>query len=181
MKIYYPENLFRTLKDKHLLLDTNVFIDSFNFAQPQDYVLFFNKLKDNNTTLTTIDGVVMEFLKGSKSEEVYSKKNEHIENIIDVKLPFFQEESATIHELIKLYKAGGGSVELVDYHLGANLMKYKHNLFLMTRNSKDFPQDIFSLESTISFASSKTIFTYGIYTYGKKEIQKGVILKGALF
>jgi hypothetical protein len=47
MKVYYPENLFKTLKQKHLLLDTNVFIDSFNFDQPQDYSIFFNDLKDN--------------------------------------------------------------------------------------------------------------------------------------
>jgi hypothetical protein len=73
---------------------------------------------------------------------------------------------------IKQYRADGGAVEVVDYHLGANLIKYNSNLFLMTRNMKDFPQAIFPLASTVSFASGKTIFTYGIYSYSVQNLEE---------
>lgn len=169
MGIYYPENLFNLLKNKHLLLDTNVFIDSFNFGNPADYTKFLNDLKDNDTTLTTIDGVILEFLKGSKNDAVYKQKKEHLEDIIDVKLPAHKDDNTNIAELIKLSGADGGNVAIVDYYLGANLLKYKNNLFLMSRNVKDFPQNIFSLVSTVSVASARTIFTYGIYTYTKQQ------------
>lgn len=165
MKIYYPENLFDILENKHLLLDTNVFIDSFAIDRTAEFVQFFNKLKANNTTLITIEGVCFEFLKGSKNDTVYNKKNAHIDDIIDAKLPSFRENSSIITDLIKLYSSDGGNVEIIDYLLGANLIKYKKNLFLMTRNIADFPQHIFPLKSTVSFGSGKTIFTYGIYTF----------------
>lgn len=168
MKVYYPENFFNILKDKHLLLDTNVLIDSFNFDRPLDYAVFFKKLKENNTTLTTIEGVVFEFIKGSKNDKVYSEKIEHLEEIIDVMIPPHKDDSKNIRKLIKLAGSDGGGIDMVDYYLGANILKYNmslNNLFLMTRNVKDFPQHIFSLVSTVSFSSVKTIFTYGIYTY----------------
>lgn len=165
MKIYYPEDFFSLLRGKHLLLDTNVFIDSFNFDRPVDYIKFFNNLKDNDTTLATIDGVVLEFLKGSKNEEVFNRKKEHLDDITDIILPTQRDDSEKIKELIRLYQSDGGGIEIVDYYLGANLLRYRKNLCLMTRNTRDFPQNIFSLISTISFSSFKTIFTYGIYTY----------------
>lgn len=165
MKIYYPENFFEILREKHLLLDTNVFIDSFNFERPLDYIKFFNDLKVNDTTLVTIDGVELEFLKGSKNEDVYNRKSEHLDDIIDAVLPTHKDDNEKIKELIKLSGSDGGGIQIVDYYLGANLLRYKRNLFLMTRNIKDFPQNIFFLESTVCFSASKTIFTYGIYTY----------------
>lgn len=164
MNIYYPENLFKLLKDKWLLLDTNVFIDSFNFDKPKEYISFFNDLKENNTELSTIDGVCFEFLKGSKNQAVYTKKQEHIEDIIDSKLPF-RDNRESIEILIKLYGVDGGSMQMVDLHLGAQLLQYKEKIFLMTRDVRDFSQSIFSLQSTVSFSTGKTIFTYGIYTY----------------
>ena len=165
MKAYYPEDFFKILAGKHLLLDTNVFIDSFNFDRPSDYIEFFNRLKDNDTTLLTIDGVVLEFLRGSKNEEVFSRKSEHISDIIDTTLPPSKDDRKRVEELVKLLGSDGGNIEIVDYYLAANLLRYRKNLFLMTRNTKDFPQNIFLLSSTISFSSLKTIFTYGIYSY----------------
>lgn len=170
MKIYYPENLFKILRGKHLLFDTNVFIDSFNFNKPKEYITFFNDLKENDTTLITIEGVVHEFLKGSKNAEAYKAKEEYIKDIIDLELPF-RENREKINELIKLYGADGGSMQMIDYYLGATLLQYKANLFLMTRDIKDFSQTIFSLKSTISVPTGKTIFTYGIYTYEEHETQ----------
>lgn len=55
MEILYPPNLITFLKNKHLLLDSNIFIDAVN--KPTIFTDFFNLLKSSDVALATIDPV----------------------------------------------------------------------------------------------------------------------------
>jgi predicted nucleic acid-binding protein len=99
MDIIYPPELIPFLKNKHLLLDTNVFRDS--SSKPAVFASFFNQLKQSEVTLTTIDIVRYELLKGSANNTKYNEKEVLINNIIDVIVPIVPKTYECIYEVIK--------------------------------------------------------------------------------
>lgn len=165
MEIIYPPILIPSLKNKHLLLDTNVFRDVAN--KPTVFVEFFNKLKKEEITLVTLDVVKYEILKGSKDSEKYVEKVKQINDIVDIILPLPRTVDTLTYELIKQYGIDGTSLSITDLFLGTMLMQYKQNIFLMTRDTTDFMQNIFDLKFIINASHKKGIFTYGIYQYSK--------------
>lgn len=165
MEIIYPTTLIPFLKNKHLLLDTNVFRDA--ASKPTVFDNFFNKLKENDVTLTTIDVVKYELLKGSATANKYKEKEKLIKDIIDIELPIMPQTYKLIYELIQSYGIDGAALNNTDLFLGAMLMQYKKDLCLMTRDTTDFMQDIFDLPFVINLPNHKGIFTYGIYQFTK--------------
>ncbi len=161
MGLIIPEELISSLKYKHLLLDTNIFIDS--LLHPADFTDFFNVLKIGDVTLVTIDLVKIEFLKGAQDDDAYSEKEEIFNSITESILPTDDNVVIKAYELIKKYKLHGKSIAMADLFLGANLMRYATTACLLTRNTNDFPSNIFSLEYIINYPLSKGIFTYGVY------------------
>jgi hypothetical protein len=85
MEIHYLPTLIPFLKDKYLLLDTNVFRDA--AVKPTLFNSFINTLKSAGATLTTIDLVKFELLKGSATNQKYSEKESFINQIIDATIP----------------------------------------------------------------------------------------------
>jgi len=161
MKIVIPQDLFSAIKNKHLLLDTNVFIDtSVHF---NDFFNFISKLKGQNITLVTIDLVKIEFLKGAPTIQKYKEKNELIEKIIDYTIPITSDINNNVFESIKKYELYGKALSETDLFLGACLMKYKKDLFLLTRDTTDFPLNIFELVSVVNMIYTKGIHSYGVY------------------
>jgi predicted nucleic acid-binding protein len=165
MEIIYSPTLIPSLKNRHLLLDTNVFRDM--ASKPTVFADFFNLLKNEDVTLTTLDVVKYEILKGSRDNEKYKEKEKQIDAIIDIVLPIIPGEDKLIYELIKQYEIDGTAISITDLFLGATLMQYKKNIFLMTRDTTDFMQNIFDLKFIVNAPHKKGIFTYGIYQYSK--------------
>ncbi len=60
MDLVKPSDLLPLLKDKHIILDTNIFIDY--LTKPTAFITFFKELKANGTIITSIDPVAFEFL-----------------------------------------------------------------------------------------------------------------------
>lgn len=161
MKILYPPELISALKNKYLLLDTNIFIDA--AIKPTIFTNFFNDLKKSNITLTTIDLVKYEVLKGTADEIKYSKREKHINDILDATLLITSQTLELVYGLIKNYKTAGSSLSTTDLLLGATLIQYKKNIYLITRDTTDFIQNVFNLAFIINAPHPKGIFTYGIY------------------
>ena len=90
MEIIYSPTLISSLKNKHLLLDTNVFRDM--ASKPTIFADFFNLLKKEGVTLATLDVVKYEILKGSRDNEKYKEKEKQIDAIIDIVLPVIPSE-----------------------------------------------------------------------------------------
>ena len=161
--IQIPPTFLTSAKNKHLLLDTNLFRDS--AVKPTEYAEFFNDLKSSEITLATIDLVKYELLKGVSNVEKYRDREKLISQIIDTTLPVTPHTYQNVYELIKEYGIEGTAVNIVDLFLGAILMQYKQNIFLITRDTTDFIQRIFKLSSIINITHPKGIFTYGVYQY----------------
>lgn len=161
MEIILPPDFLQILKDKFLLLDTCVFIDA--FSHPSEFGKFFNKLKDNETSLLTIDDVITEFLKGSSTDTKFDEKKEFINDIIETSLPTNNLQE-NVERLIKIYKIESKDLSITDLHLGATLMKFKNRIYLLTRDHSDFPTRIFKRENILNISHGKGIFTYGIYS-----------------
>lgn len=164
MDINYPPILIDSLKNKHLLLDANIFRD---FAsKPSVFTSFFIDLKKSGVTLTTLDFIIIELLKGSADITKYKEKEKLINDITEgVIIPINQEMILNAYKLIKQYGIDGASISVTDIILGASLIQFKKNLFLLTRDTTDFLQRIFELSSIINIPCSKGIFTYGVYQY----------------
>lgn len=162
MKIIKSEGFLPIIKGKHLLLDTNVFIDA--LTKPTVFTEFFNELKQYDVTITTIDFVVVEFLKGAPNEQKNSEKKEFIDQFIDATLPLTQSTIGHLYHLVKLFGVEGKSASITDLMLGAFLMQYRGQLFLMTKNTTDFPSNIFQLMTLVNFPHIRSIQTYGIYS-----------------
>lgn len=163
MEITYPSNLLSSLKNKHLLLDTNVFTDA--VSKPTAYTKFFNDLKSAEITVVTSDLVKYEFLIGSADVTKYREKEKHIDDVVDAILPISPKTYELAYELIKEYGIESKVLSTTDLLLGALLKQYKESVYLMTRDTSDFIQNIFDLVFIINCPLPKGIFTYGVYKY----------------
>lgn len=163
MKIVLPEDFFLTLKDHHLLLDTNVFIDT-SINNPE-FEQFFNQLRENGITIVTIDAVVAEFLKGAPDKEKLNAKLALVDEITETRLPVTKDVFDNIYMLIDLYREEGKGASMVDFLLGGMLVRYPQNLFLLTKNTTDFPTNIFNLATHLNLVHRRAIQSYGVYNY----------------
>jgi predicted nucleic acid-binding protein len=165
MDIIYPAALIPTLKNKHLLLDTNIFRDV--AIKPTVFHKFFSELKQAEVTLVTIDLVKYEILKGSSDKNKYIIKEKLINDVTDITVPIRPDTLQLVYQLIKSYGINGSAVHITDLILGAILMQYKKNIYLITRDTSDFIQEIFDLKFIVNATHNKGIFTYGVYQYTK--------------
>ncbi len=165
MNIIYPAAFIPALKNKHLLLDTNIFRDV--AIKPSVFHKFFSELKRADIILATIDLVKYELLKGSSDKTKYEVREKLINDIIDVTIPIRPETLQLVYNLIKSYGASGSIVHITDLLLGAILMQYKKNIYLITRDTSDFIQDIFDLSFIVNAPHPKGILTYGVYQYSE--------------
>jgi predicted nucleic acid-binding protein len=165
MEIIIPPTLISSLKHKHLLIDTNIFRDA--SSKPTVFRNFFNKLKAEDVTLATLDVVKYEFLKGSADNTKYKAKETHLNDITDITIPTVQKTFELVYDLIKEYKIDGTALNITDLFLGATLMQYGKNIYLLTRDTTDFLQNIFQLSFILNLPHGKGIHTYGVYQYNK--------------
>lgn len=165
MEISYSPTLTTSLNNKHLLLDTNVFRD---FASKSSvFTSFFNDLKNADVTLATIDLVKYEILKGSADKNKYQAKSKLIADIIDTTISTTPKTFEIVYDLIREYGIDGASLDITDLFLGAVLKQYKRNIFLLTRDTTDFIQNVFELKDIVNVPINKGVFTYGVYQYTK--------------
>ena len=163
MKIILPTDFLEIIKDKGLLLDTNFFIDA--FLNSVEFGAFIKQLKDANVTLISLDVVKIEFLKGAVNTPKYKEKQEYFEQIIQICLPLPKNIFDNAYKLLQLYKEDGKPLSITDLLLGAALINYQTNLFLLTKNTTDFPSNIFTLSTHINLLYRKGLHVYGVYQY----------------
>lgn len=163
MKIIIPPDFFQILKDRHILLDTSVFIDS--FLNPTNFGELFNKLKAQGTTLVTLDVVKAEFLKGTPNTEKYRQKEEFLNQIVDALMPTTVDTYDNLFDFIKIYKEDGKSLSITDLLLGAVLMQYRNTLLLLSKNTTEFSTNVFNLVTYMNISYTKGLHSYGIYNF----------------
>ena len=101
IKIVTSPDLISVVRNKHILLDTNVFIDC--SLNPNVFIDFLNMLKNNQITLTTIDLVLIEFLKGASDIIKYNEKRDLAKKITDHIIPITKDIDENAFFLINKY------------------------------------------------------------------------------
>lgn len=163
MEIITPPEFSTTINNCYLLLDTNVFIDAYN--NPIKFGAFFNDVKDHGVALVTIEPVILEFLKGAPNLNKYREKLNFLTELIDITIEIPPETYKNSHKLILSYNEEGRGVSITDFLLGGMIMNSHGKLLLMSKNTTDFPTNIFKLETFINLIRRKSIQSYGIYSY----------------
>ncbi|MDP3724412.1 MAG: type II toxin-antitoxin system VapC family toxin [bacterium] len=158
-----PPDFYQVTEHARLLLDTNFFIDALNHAE--EFQDFETRLKARGVTFVTIEPVLIEFLKGASNTQEIKKRKDIIENLIDAYLPVNKEIFRHIQVLISRYGQEGKEVSLTDFLLGGALMKYTKGTFLVTRDIRDFPTNIFTRATYFYVAQRRSIQFYGLYQY----------------
>ena len=105
MDIIYLPTLIPFLKQKHLLLDSNIFRDA--SSKYSVFTKFFNDLKKADVTLATIDLVEYELLKGAADKAKYVDREKLIKDIIDITIPITPKTCELVYELIKIMELKG--------------------------------------------------------------------------
>lgn len=169
IQIIYAPKFFNYLKDKHLLLDTSVFIDT--LSHEKEFIDFFDKCKKNNTFLVTIDPVKIEFNRGAENQSRLKVKRQLINSIVDYCLPIH----ASVYDqhipfLVEKYREGGKTVSLTDFFLGSLLIQHQKDLCLLTKNPKDFPLSIFQLKSYVILKMNRALQVYAVLIF--KNVKK---------
>lgn len=171
MKIFTPQDFLLVIKGRHLLLDTNFFIDASNHKS--SFKSLVKTFLENDATLVTIEPVQAEFLKGSPSEDKYKIKAEYFGEIVSNFLPVTKDVFDNARELTRMYKEEGKGVSIVDLLLGVTLIKYQKNLCLITKDIKDFPTNIFRRLTHFSLMGYRSIQSYGVYNYSRTSDERG--------
>ena len=162
MDIIKNSDFLSVTKNRHILLDTTVFIDA--SGSPVKFANLFNELKDNGCVLVTLECVLTEFIKGGSDEKKLEEKRQYVEDVVDAFLPLTNDIARMATKLAKLYKEDGKGVSVTDFFLGAMIMQYK-KMLLMTCNITDFPNNIFTLDTFITLVHRKAIETCGFYSF----------------
>jgi predicted nucleic acid-binding protein len=164
MQIVTPPDFSIKIKNRILLLDTSVFIDA--SINPSKFEEFFEVLRQNGCQLVSADLVTAEFVKGKVSLVEINKKEKIVKDIIESYFPITEETTQNFLKLLKLYKEDGNSISITDLTLGSILMQ-NSDIFLITKNTNDFPTNIFGLETFFNLFHRKAIQSYGVYSFAQ--------------
>jgi predicted nucleic acid-binding protein len=167
MELILPHDFYSVTKDKFLLLDTSVFIDT--LLNPVKFEQLFSKLKNNGCTLVTLDAIQLEFIKGSLDDVSFEKKKLVISGIVDSVLPISKDIWDESLELLKAYKEDGKTASVADLLLGGTIVKYSGTILLITKNLSDFPTNIYKLETHFNLLHRKGLHSYALLSFVRKE------------
>lgn len=162
-----------SIRNKNILLDTNVLIDSAKF--PNEFAEFYKKLHDREVGAVLEHVIRLEFIKGArtkKDKDNYEKfidlvfTNDRIELKPDAKVFSIAENISLI-----VGRIDNAVIELGDSLIAAQIANMKsERLYLATQNHHDFPPCLFDrIHLEIINLPNGKIKTVGIYKFNKES------------
>lgn len=113
---------------------------------------------------------MLEFLRGSRSTQEYNRKKEFVESIVDNIFSIKESIEEDALKLSLLYLSPGGTTSVTDFYLAATLITLKSpNIFLMTKNHKDFPTTLFDRANTFLFHNERDVQTFCLYSINRNK------------
>lgn len=158
-------SFFTLSNNKTILLDTNFFIDA--LLHLEEFESLILQLKTNGTRLITIEPVIIEFLKGLPNKEKFDERIQLISKTADEIFPVSADTLRYSTYLVEQYGEDGKGMSVVDIILGGIILEYRNNLLLLTKNTTDFPTNIFAFKSYFHLVLKRAIQVYALYGYEK--------------
>lgn len=168
------ENLQTITHGGGLLMDNNVLSTLKNNPTNPDVRDFLSLLNSWDVTVVVNDSVKLEFLRDTNTDKEYRKRQALIRELCqNVSLKVGTEIYEAAMRLSFLYRSkkfNTHGVDFVDLIISGSLYK-NPNLFLVTKNHKDFPIPIHERVGTVVLdLQEKLLDTLGFY-----RVQKNVI------
>ncbi len=127
---------------------------------------FVEECRKNQIILVTNAAVTTEFSKGSDTAQIFIEKSALVNNLIDYLLPILPDVfNVEIPWLTEQYGQIGKSVSTTDFILAAQTKMHPNDLCLVTKNPKDFPTSIFSVQTYFLLQLERGLQVYGVYFY----------------
>ncbi|MCR4311951.1 MAG: hypothetical protein NUV56_01570, partial [Candidatus Uhrbacteria bacterium] len=133
------------LTHKHVLLDANFFIEA--VASLDLFRPIVSELQDISCKAVSFPLIEFEVLRTSHQKEMREAKKRNLAIWNYVPLPLRPSLFSSALEFANYYSAHSTSPSLTDCFIGA-LLKEHRDLFLITRNHKDFPPPLFIREGS---------------------------------
>ncbi len=174
--------MHKQLKDRHLLLDTNLLIKSKDYTGDGYFDEFFGMLENLNVKSVIEEATRFEFLRGSKSKAHLHAKEEYLNLLLgkakerQMILPLSDDILKNARMLANIYSNKNGSlsrqISATDCLIAAQLMKYEQSLLLATLDNDDFPLFIFDRIGIHTIDAGKEILNIGIYKFNSGKFSK---------
>jgi len=168
-----PNKSLSFLPKKYLLIDTNFLIEI--SRHPSQFMELVKDLNNNGFILVSIEATLIEFVKGSKSIEDHSKKVKFYKNIIERILPLEREIHDNVSKITRVLLNKGGQLSYADCLLLGITMKYKDNLYFLTKDRSDVPISLFNTVASIMIETQDNNSTFNIYEYDEKAYEELLI------
>jgi hypothetical protein len=168
------------LRNKHLLLDTNILINSAKY--PLEFETFFEELSAFHIVPIIDEAIKLEFLRSANTQKKLLIKINYLTLLLGndqkrLDLPITIDtlvnarRFSNLSHYLNLKKQ---SISLGDSILSAQLKKYSGSLYLATMNHKDFPLRLFNRVLVKNIETSDELFTIGIYGFSESKYNEVV-------
>ncbi|MDD3190818.1 MAG: PIN domain-containing protein [Candidatus Pacebacteria bacterium] len=142
------ESIEDRIKNKHLILDTNVLINASKYQEK--YFDFFDLLNKLDVKLVIDDSVKFEFLRGASTKENLLKNEDFLSKLNKAELIVTKEIFEMAREISNIYvrniRNSTQKISFVDCLIAGQMEKFneqKEQLFFATENNTDFPLLLF--------------------------------------
>ena len=152
MNVHYDPQVIEEIKERYLVIDTNVLSSC---SSDKDFFKSFLDIFKNNYIL--IDPIVkLEFLRGAFREETYKEKSKFLEFEKFNMMVDHQEIYKNIYEkafdIARIYSHNGNSgIPLGDIFIIARLATLNENYLFLTLDKSDFSTLLFDRLAVLSF------------------------------
>lgn len=158
------------LDHKSLLLDTNVFIESFQAGEA--FKKLFTICQDAHCTLSYNQLIEFEFLRNAFQKEYRQRIHDYILLLNATCLPLgnpkiFFDDVLRIANTYAARQVKGSS--FADCAIAAQLKRYGSNLLFLTRNHKDFPLFLFDRVLAYPIDTGHDVIALGLYRYNREK------------
>lgn len=167
----------KSLKNKHILLDTNILINAAKYKE--HFKSFFEELADNEVQSVIDYGIKFEFLRSSNTQERREDKKRYLDLILGKDRMELFVDSGMIDSAIELaniysrkIKGANKQFSFTDCVIAAQMKKYQKSLYLATLDNDDFPLCIFDRVEIYTIDTNDKILNIGIYLFNKLKFQK---------
>jgi len=169
MKIFFSQETLSVLERTHIFVDTCVLLDfaCLKRTERDKFIDTLRKFKEKDGVFVTIMPVATEFYLGSTQKDLEIKEK-YINQILTDILPVRLLKEEFMRELIRDYgRYAKGNISYTDLCLATAVRQFPKS-FVLTRNYKDFPLNIFDCGAVFTLHLNKEVRTYCFYSYNGK-------------
>lgn len=164
------DELRERLENKFILFDTNILIEASKHFDSFEALLIL--LRESKCDVCYIPLIEFEFTRDAVTTELHVERERFLEKIKGVKLPMHSElfdDALAIARVYAHMRIPPKQISLVDCCIAAYMKKYEKNLFLVTKNHRDFPIEVFNRIFIYPIEVGSDVSTAAIYQFSMEK------------